>query len=468
MTSSSSLLQSHIEEDDYEMMYKKIIETIEQKHNILLHGPGGTGKTYMIAHRIASYMKNNNRIIHYTATTGVAAIGINNPSLEVSASTFHRWAGIGLATQSSNYLVSKIRHNPKALARWNTAEVLVIDEFGMMGKELFDKLDAVARRVRIKDGVQRLFEPFGGLQVIMSGDVLQLPPVKDTWIFKSDAFLEMKFVPFVFKTPKRYPDVNFFEMLLRIRVGKQTAEDIHIIRSRVAAYRKLNESLDKAKTLNVIRPTIIYSKKVDVECYNISELQKLPGYEVEIHAVDDYHILNDRVKHEDYQVKLEDAAPKSLKLKIGAQVMLKTNLDVGGGLVNGSRGVVLDISEPSDKQASKVTEGYIVKVRFLNGKIIDVVSKGWDIEDMNGKATRSQMPLILAWALTIHKVQGGTLDYAVVDLGDSIFEDGQAYVGLSRIRELKGLFISSFREKSIKVNLEALEFSKYLETYKYQ
>ena len=146
--------------------------------------------------------------------------------------------------------------------------------------------------------------------------------------------------------------------------------------------------------------------------------------------------------------------------------MLKVNYDVEGGLVNGSRGVVLSISQPgtvTTGQSKSTATNYIVRVRFLNKRIVDVVCHVWELEDHNGKALRSQIPLILAWSLTIHKVQGCTLDYAVIDLGDSIFENGQAYVALSRVRELKGLFVSTFREKSIKVSKEALDFTRLIE-----
>lgn len=426
---------------DKNMSVDDIYKALSKKRNILLYGPGGTGKshtlkeiyTHLIYHGVGVYM---------TATTGIAALNLSENSLSVKASTLHSWAGIGLGKSSTKSLIKKIMDSYNYRNRWRDTDVLIIDEVSMFGKLLFEKLDKISKAVREND------RPFGGITLILSGDFMQLPPVKDNWIFKSKAWTDLNIKPFIFNEPKRYNDLDYFGLLLRIRFGEQIPEDSESLKSRVKSYSKLRKILNKNKDkINILKPTILYSKRIDVEFYNNKELEKINSSSRTFIAHDTLTSDRENSRIENYEYLLNDIIPETITLKEGAQVMLRFNYDVNAGLVNGSRGVVLSITD----------EG--VMVRFVSGCKVLITPHIWSLKDNSNIVSRKQIPLILAWAITIHKSQGCTLDYAICDLGPSIFEYGQAYVSLSRVRNIKGLFISDFYEGSIKTSKIAKKYS---------
>ena len=437
----------HIE--NYDERLEQIIIAVENKENIILHGSGGTGKSFSLR-KIATHLFNSGKTVCCTATTGVAALNLNVPEAFISATTLHSWAGVGLADATSKKLLAKVQRDDKAFVRWLSTDYLIIDEVSMFGADFFDKLDFIGRHVR-----QNEEKPFGGLKLILSGDFLQLPPVKDKWVFKSDAWEELDLVPFIFEEPKRYDDLDYFDLLLRVRMGEPSDEDLKKLRARVKSYRKMNKILSETDSAKVIKPTILYSRKVDVEYHNDQELDELPGKLFEFVAVDNFKAYNNKARYDYYIKKLDDIIPRILSYKVGAQVMLKVNRDVKKGLVNGSRGVITDIVQADDGS-------YQIVVKFINGRVITFGQNIWEIEDKDAFSSRAQFPLILAWACTIHRGQGATLDYAVCDLGTSVFEYGQAYVALSRLRNLRGLFISEFYPSSIKVNKTAKKYVQKL------
>ena len=426
-----------------------IINSIDNKENILLHGPGGCGKSYCLKY-IANYYQLKGKNISCTSTTGVSAINLCDAERKISATTLHSWSGIGMGTLSAKKLVAKVIIKKEARERWLNTEILILDEVSMLGSTLIDKLDYIGRNIRHDD------RPFGGLQVIFSGDFLQLPPVKDDWAFNSDVWSSVNFHPYILTEPKRYDDLDYFNMLLRVRSGLHTIADEKAIKARIVAYKNFLEVVKNSKeNTNIIKPTRIHSKKKDVDQENFSELEKLDGDVEEFIASDNFTKITDKAKPEYYFEALDENIPRSIALKKGAQVMLKFNLDIKQGFVNGTRGVVLDIDRDNET----------VLVKFLNGKKLLVEKITWTNEDKDGIATRVQIPLILAWAGTIHKVQSVTLDYAIIDLGPDIFCDGQAYVALSRVRNFKGLFITNFLSSSLRVNREALGYSKSLDDH---
>jgi ATP-dependent DNA helicase PIF1 len=394
--------------------------------NLFLHGAGGTGKTWNIR-KLYYHCISKMYAIYVTCTTGMAALNINMGSDEndpMMATTFHSWAGVGLGKESVEVLVSKIRSKFPLLRKIKEANILVIDEISMFGGKWWTKMDAVMKDVREND------MPFGGLQLVLSGDLYQLPPVNDDWIFESKSFLKMEHEMIDFTECKRFAnDVSYFHLLLRTRQGKHTADDIKELMTRVDAYRQWEKA---PKSLTDIIPTYLYCTRDDVEMHNRRELDKLSGEEITFTAVDQMLQRKSRYgKLEYYSKILEDAIPKDIKLKVGAQVMLKANLDVAGGLANGSRGVVISLGSTN------------ATVKFWNGKVIVVSPYQWEcsLEDRVG---RTQIPLILAWASTVHKCQGSTLDCAILDIGGKTFAPGQGYVALSRVKNIKGLYLKSF------------------------
>jgi hypothetical protein len=225
------------------------------------------------------------------------------------------------------------------------------------------------------------------------------------------------------------------------------------------------------ENIQTIKPTIVFSKRVDVGFYNDAEMRKLPGEVYTYMAQDELTYMDDEksglnhkwVRDEDDASSLESAGkrlkafldttlPEVVVLKVGAQVMLKANIDTENGLVNGSRGVVVHVSP------------YQVGVQFKNHiEPIAITHLIHSIDDKRVKLERKQIPLILAWACTIHSSQGSTLDYAIVDIGTQIFCPAQAYVAMSRVRSLDSMLISAFYPKSIYAHRAALQFVMNLE-----
>ena len=424
----------------------QILRAIDGGKNIIIHAPGGTGKTLSLR-RIARYLKIQGKCVYCTATTGVAAINLNIPEDEIYASTLHSWGGVGLAREDASKICAKIMSkNKKARERWEIAEILIIDEVSMLGAEFIDKLNYIGQELR-----KNYNQPFGGIQLILSGDFLQLPPVKDEWAFESGTWKELNLHPIVLDKPIRYDDEVYFRLLLRVRKGTCTITDHKKLRARVRAYDKLHALLKKEDNTKVIKPTILYSRRIDVDNHNSQEMEKLPGEEKVYIAEDTFAARRKGVKRDRYEARLDNTIPQIVALKVGAQVMLKTNLDIEQGLVNGSRGVVMELGDD------------FAFVRFINGVRLRIFRNVWKDEDKDAVFTRSQLPFILAWGITIHKGQGATLDYAICDLGPSIFAAGQAYVALSRVRNLRGLFISEFYQKSIQVDKKALKYVQTLE-----
>lgn len=436
----------------------EIFQLIRTGHNVLLHGPGGVGKSYIIkqlyailsdipvtmedaieastAYRPKTYV---------TATTGVAAVNLSDE--HVKATTLHSFAGVGTAELDATSLLKKMKYI--AVKRWEDCELLIIDEISMLGAKLFKKLDIIAKHIRKNN------KPFGGIQLIVSGDFLQLPPVKDDWIFACLEFTQLKLHPVIFKEPFRYTDVKFFELLQRARIGKINKSDFQILNSRVKANQNMHALLkdiveqNKASVGEVIRPTMLFSKRCDVYAFNMQELEKIKGDNYIFNALDTIMYTDNNIAHE---AILDDAIPSQIILKVGAQVMLRINLSVDEGLVNGSRGVV-----------NEIIPDEAVIVKFLNGQKIRIELNPYVYETISTKIIRLQIPLILAFANTIHKLQGCTCDYVIVDLGPSVFSPAQAYVALSRCRNIQGLFISEFIQSSIRSDKDALLYVEQLD-----
>jgi ATP-dependent DNA helicase PIF1 len=419
---------------------------LEKGHNVIITGSGGTGKSHCLK-SIVAHFRDLSRTVALTAMTGVAASNLNHSETRITASTLHSWAGIGIGDLDMKKLYAKVMEDSRSRKRWKETDLLIIDEVSMLGKNLFDKLEYIGRKMRDKT------KPFGGMRLLLCGDFYQLPPVKDEFIFESEKFEKLCIKWITFSRPFRYNDIPYYNLLLRVREGRHTKEDIKILKTRMKAYDEFRKRCRQGTELE-IKPTVMYSRKADVSSYNLRQLSKLTHPEETFIAEDDF-VAYRRGSYKDYYIKiLDDIISKHIVLKIGAQVMLKYNMDVGNSLTNGSRGVVLDIS--SDEKES------IVTVKFINDKIMRIKRHTWTVENDEGFASRCQMPLVLAYASTIHKAQGSTLDYAVCDLGPSVFEYGQAYVALSRVRNLQGLFVSIFEKESIKTDPKVVKYLNFV------
>jgi ATP-dependent DNA helicase PIF1 len=398
--------------------------------SIFLTGVAGTGKTSIIKFFMKAY--ENKRKIAVTSTTGTSALLLNG-------TTIHSYLGIGYGNSSVDSLVNKICGWNWLRQRWLQLECLFIDEISMMDPDLFDKLEEIARIVRNDK------RPFGGIQIVLSGDFLQLPCVgTDRFCFQSKSWNKCIDHTVYLNEIIRQSDTEFQQVLNKIRVGNIDDEVQNILNSRIGI---------KLENEYGIQPTKLYSTNRNVDRVNNEELDNLATdcrqfyeYEMDIMV---YSGVTNKVVARDKFIKY-CTAQKILHLCKGAQVMLLKNLDLQNGLANGSRGVITDFV------------GDMPVVRFLNGieQVIDY--NVWEVEENDKKILRAQqIPLKVAYAITIHKCQGCSLDYAEVDLSE-IFEYGQAYVALSRVKSLQGLSIMDINYESLQAHPDAVDYYESL------
>ena len=406
-----------------------VVEAFEAGRNIFVTGKAGSGKSYLLNFLKLNYAAQG---LHITASTGIAAINIGG-------STIHSWSAIGLG----NLPVEKIIENifsakmSKVRRKIISAKALAIDEISMISAQTFELIDAVLRAVR------QCNKPMGGLQILLFGDFLQLPPVNKTdlnfhFCFESPIWKELDLKAFVLEEIFRQSDKKFIRILNNLRHAELEEEDVEILQSRINAID--NNS--------AIKPTILTTHNARVEKINDDELKNIPNKEV-VFSAEYFGDLN-KIEF----LKKNSVSSQILKLKVGAQVMMIKNTYQKEGIINGSLGIIRDFSP---KKSYPVVE-------FANGKTITIGIEEWLIEKYDEEkklilteAGMLQIPLILAWAITIHKSQGLTLDKISCDLSE-IFSPGQAYVALSRARSLDGVFIKSINFNRITANPQAMKF----------
>ena len=413
-------------------------DTFTHGSSLFITGPGGVGKTYLI-NKIKKCCEANNIMIGITAMTGCAAYIIQG-------NTLHSWLGIGLGKSPISAIVKKIRTRPYLRNRWKNVRILVIDEVSMLDMELFDKLDQIARLVR------NYHVPWGGIQLCLFGDMCQLPPISGQFVFESENWESTIKHVVQLRETKRQTSPEFSRCLNEMRLGGISAETEQLLKT--CSERKHDPDSD-------IKPTRLYPYNSTVDRINRLELQKLRKAHPELQLITyecetDYKIKNKsgatKKKRESSSEVMDKNSKYSVKLEliVGAQVMLIVNLDVEGGLVNGSRGVVVGFEH-----------GY-PRVKFRHGKTQTIDRYTWEREDTHFTLLKSQLPLKLAWACSIHKSQGATLDYAEMDIS-GVFEYGQAYVAMSRVRSPESLIIKDYNVKKIKCHPKAIKFYRDLD-----
>lgn len=397
------------------------LDILKTGANVFLTGAAGSGKTHVLREYI-KYLKDNNVTVGITASTGIAATLMDGQ-------TIHAWSGLGIKDtltdddleilSDKNYLVKRIKE----------ASVLIIDEISMLHHFRLDLINQILKVLRGNE------QPFGGLQMVLCGDFFQLPPVsrfgeaRPLFAYEAESFTTGKFKICYLTEQHRQDDIEYLEVLNAIRDNDLSELIIERLQSRVG----------KKITNTVAARLYPHNKNVDSE--NESELSKLTGPEFSYEAT---------YKGKDNLVAVLQKsclALPVLRLKKGAKVMfVKNNFEEG--FANGTLGEVVNLHYSQ------------IEVRKNDGKIISVKPEGWRIED-NGKvlAEINQYPLRLAWAVTIHKSQGMSLDAAVIDLRAS-FESGMGYVALSRVRRLEGLHLLGFSPGSLMVHEEVLEFDQ--------
>lgn len=422
---------------------KVAFNTMLSGKNIFLTGQAGTGKSFMI-HKFNKYITERGKKVAITSTTGISAMLINGR-------TIHSWAGIGLGNENKNILLTKVRRKSNAVKNWKYTDILVLDEISMLSPILFEKLEFIARNIR---GNER---PFGGLQVILTGDFCQLPPVEtDLYCFQIPLWDILIDETIELKTIMRQTDTIFQGILTRCRMAELTDEDKAILLSRKDVDVGF---IDHEHPEQSIRPTRIFPHRKTVDDINNQELEKLKSNNnTTQHSIMRF-LTQDKVIHTGGKsINMEEAktyiehfnkisqARTVVDLCIGAQVMLIQNLDVEGGLCNGSRGVIVDFEQQRPI------------VKFMNGLKVLIQYHEWSYHISDEiKVIRKQVPLILAFAITCHKIQAATIDCAEIDISD-VFCDGQAYVALSRVKSIENLKIIDIDFDKITVNSTVKEF----------
>lgn len=415
------------------MQQNEALDLLKLGKNVFLTGAAGTGKTYLLNQYIR-YLKNHQVSVAITASTGIAAT-------HIQGTTIHSWSGIGIKEDLSEHDFDQLEKNKRVKSNYKKTKVLIIDEVSMLHYYQLDMLDCIARKLRKNE------QPFGGLQVIVCGDFFQLPPVssgfskaQSYFAFDAKAWKEGEFHICYLEEQFRQKNDPLLDVLNDIRSGTAGEQTKVPLRTR---YKKEPEGMTKA--------TKLYSKNINVDAINEQELANLTG-EIKTFQMrsEGFSALADSLKN-------SCLAPCVLQLKIGAEVMFVKN-DPFFRYVNGTRGVVVGF----DKYASWPY------VKTYQDKTILVSPEDWNYEEQGLiRATITQIPLRLGWAITIHKSQGMTLDTAEMDLGDA-FEPGMGYVALSRVRSLNGLKLMNLNEMALKVSPKVLQNDVVFKEYSRQ
>jgi len=393
------------------MTQKEALSILKLGVNVFLTGEPGAGKTHTINEYI-QWLRERGVEPAVTASTGIAATHVNGM-------TIHSWSGIGIKKRVTDWDIEMIQSREKTAQRIVQAKVLIIDEISMLDAETLNSVDRVLRALR--QPVLAEAKPFGGLQVIFVGDFFQLPPVSRgeaaRFAFDSQAWRDANPVVCYLSEQHRQDDSVFLDLLNAVR--RNEVEDVH--------YETLQSRMKKAPAK---RATRLHTHNAEADAINVESLAEVKG------TSRVFHMTSKGSRTLVEALKQNCLSPETLTLKIGATVMFTRN-NFEAGYVNGTLGEVVDFA-PS---------GYPV-VKTKNGRI-EATPGEWSVADGSKiLAQIKQVPLRLAWAITVHKSQGMSLDTAIIDLSKA-FEFGQGYVALSRVRSLEGLFLEGFNDRAL-------------------
>lgn len=390
------------------------LEIMLSGESVLLTGPAGAGKTFVL-NQFIGFAKAEGKHVSVTATTGLAAT-------HLGGTTIHSWSGIGISDEVPHGFAEHMAKGRREIIE--STDVLIIDEISMLHDFRLDMIDEICRLVRKKN------EPFGGIQIIMSGDFFQLPPINrgdsraGSFVTSSNVWQELDPVICYLEEQHRQDDEQLLDILNALRAGEIKRHHAETLLGRVDVQPEGGEVLTELHTVNI-----------DVDKLNAVKLEELEG--------DELFYTQTTTGSEGYVENLQRSvlAPSVLRVKKGALVMsVKNSLD--RKYVNGSVGTVIDFESGTE---------YPV-VEFRNGKVVTMSPDTWELRDGDKKrASISQIPLRLAWAITVHKSQGMTLDAARIDLRKA-FVEGMGYVALSRVKNLNNLYLSGINRMALQVS----------------
>ncbi|ENX00795.1 hypothetical protein F899_02092 [Acinetobacter sp. CIP 101934] len=406
------------------MKQETALKLLKAGENVFLTGSAGAGKTYTLNQYI-NYLKARKVSVAITASTGIAATHMNGM-------TIHTWAGIGIKDFLSEEDLKRMKERKYLKEHLENAQVLIIDEISMLHAKQLNLVNQVLKYFKESD------EAFGGIQVIVAGDFFQLPPVgkndernRDKFCFMSDAWVEAKFRVCYLTEQHRQGNDYLNDILNAIRAQAIGTEH------RNALQRTRHQEIGDTYTR-------LYTHNMDVDSINFRHLNEIDNEPRQFDAQCDG---NDKLIE---TLKSSVRAPETLTLKKHAKVMfVKNNFDLG--YINGSLGEVIGFEEDDEF-------GVLPKVKLTDGTTLLVEPETWSVDNEAGKTIASfqQIPLRLAWAITIHKSQGMTLEAAEIDLSHT-FEKGQGYVALSRLKTLDGLRLKGFNEQALELDSLAIK-----------
>lgn len=407
------------------MRQKQALNVMLGGSSVFLTGAPGAGKTYVLNEFIGRAIRSGKRVA-VTASTGIAAT-------HIGGTTIHAWSGMGIRDQLSDWDLARLRSNERLIKRYNGTDVLVIDEISMLHGSRLDIVNQLAKLFREND------EPFGGLQVILVGDLFQLPPVvrgggAEDFAYQSRAWQELE--PKVCYLTEQHRQTQAGDGLLDLLESMRRGDvnDMH--------ETMLRERLGREPSDGMV-VTRLYSHNIDVDTINNRHLQELGG---------PYHTY--RMATSGSAAKIETLtksllAPQELRLAVGAEVMFVAN-DFSKGYANGTRGRVVAFN------------GDQPVIELANGREVTAEAHEWNLaEDDKIRATATQLPLRLAWAITIHKSQGMSLDGAIMDLSRS-FTPGMGYVALSRVRSMDGVYLQGINNVALQLHPAIFEIDTAL------
>ena len=409
------------------MIQSEALDILKMGKNVFLTGPAGSGKTHVLNNYV-EYLKSHAVDVAVTASTGIAAT-------HLGGMTIHSWSGLGIRDTLSDYDIEDLMERQYLYKRFERTKVLIIDEVSMLHHFRLDLIEWICRQMKHNDS------PFGGMQIVLSGDFFQLPPVtridsnklggESEFAYKSDVWGTSKFTICYLSEQHRQKDNVYLSILNQIRENNVTKKTIELLETR------FNKDPDSGS-----ESTKLYTHNIDVDVINNRHLGLIdsPMKSYQMSWKGSISLAN--------ALKKSCLSPEILNLKKGARVMFTKN-HMEGGYVNGTLGVISDFNSFGDPI-----------VRTNSGMHFSVSPQSWKIEEEGKvKAEITQLPLRLAWAITVHKSQGMSLDAMEVDLSKS-FLSGMGYVALSRVRSLSGMKLLGMNDMSLLVNKEVLEKDK--------
>ncbi|MEI6587858.1 MAG: PIF1 family ATP-dependent DNA helicase [Candidatus Moraniibacteriota bacterium] len=412
------------------MNQETALAILKKRSSVYLTGPAGSGKTYLL-NLFVAYLKEKKIKVAVTASTGLAAT-------HLSGRTIHSWSGIGIGKKLDATAWKKIKSNRQLRKRVLEVEVLIIDEISMLHDYQLDMIDEICRHFR-KSAIS-----FGGIQVVMCGDFFQLPPVGEengsaNFVMQAAVWQKMSLKICYLDKVYRQSDEKLTEILNRIR-GKEIDDDL---------FSYLDGMIEEERKFS-LRPARLYAHNIAVDSINLQELRKIKDGPM-------LYYMHQRGSNDRLLESLKGAcqASEKLVLKKGAVVMfIKNNPDLG--YANGTIGEVIGFEE----------ENKFPIIRISDGQEIIASPESWTIDDEDGKALAlvTQVPLKLAWAITIHKSQGMTLDAVEMDLS-KCFAYGMGYVALSRAKSLKSIKLLGLSYRALEVDPKIFEADKLLQEW---